>query len=233
MTLPAHLTRYEFQRKLLPSQDVTHFYHLAVSREADGTPVLLPESESPYQPQKIEGLFGKPGPVEIEIGCGKGNFLVAYSEKHPQLAVLGIDAEPSIAHLAGKRVAKRTHLPHARVLCGDAFYFFRDFLPEDCVQAFHMYFPDPWPKKRHRTRRILTPQFLAAIHRVARPDSAFYWATDFAQYHEEAMDLFEATPWASIEIKEADPTAGIETNFEKKYKREGRPIYRSVIRIEK
>ncbi len=231
MSLPQQLKSYEFERRLIPSTDMDRLIHLKVICDHLGTPLLAPDEKQ--VPLDLNDFMGSPDPLEIEIGCGKGNFMQEYCEKFPNKPFLGIDQEGAIAFFAAQRMAKRKQLQNYRVIFGDAYYFFRDFLPENSVAAFHMYFPDPWPKKRHRKRRLLNKPFLEEIHRIATPDAKFYWGTDFQNYHEESMEIFNETPWLQIEIENAGPTEGIETNFEKKYRIEGRPIYRTQLKIVK
>ncbi len=233
MSLPQGLASYEFKRTLSPSRDVPTLWHLKVEREADGLPILEPSGRPPFTPIEVPAVFGAPGPVELEIGCGKGNFLVEYCEKHPERPCLGIEKEPEIAFLAARRLAKRPHLPHARVLLGDAFHFLRDWLDGNSVSAFHMYFPDPWPKKRHHKNRLMGPEFMEQVRRTALPDAPFHWGTDHAEYNAEARALFAATEWLEMVDPDAPPTEGIMTNFEKKYRKQGKPIYRCVLRIRK
>jgi tRNA (guanine-N7-)-methyltransferase len=233
MSLPAGLDSYEFKRTLTPSQDMPKLWHLQVQREADGLPILEPGGKPPFTPAPLPVLFGKEGPVEIEIGCGKGNFLVEYAEKHPDRAILGVEKEPQIAFQAAGRLAKRPHLPHARVLLGDCFHFFRDWMADGSVSVFHMYFPDPWPKKRHHKNRLMGPDFMDQVRRLAVPDAPFHWGTDHADYNAEAQELFRTTEWLEMVDPEAEPTEGIMTNFEKKYRKQGKPIYRCVLRIRK
>lgn len=234
MALPSGLDSYEFLRSLEPSKDLAKYWHLRLRKQDDGRhPLLAPEGKPAFTPISMEAFFGKPGPIEIEIGCGKGGFLVEYCEKHPDLPFVGLEWENEIACMAARRLQKRDHLPHARVLLGDAFYFFRDFLADGCVQAFHMYFPDPWPKKRHHKNRLMAAPFMEQVLRVALPDAPFYWGTDHADYNAEAQALFASLPWLEMEIPDAAPTEGIQTNFEKKYRAQGKPIYRCKMRIRK
>ena len=233
MALPDHLPSYEFKRKLAPSRDIGKFYHLHMVKTPDGIPCLAPEGTPAFTPIDTESFFDKSGPMEVEIGCGKGGFMVEYCEKHPDKPFLGIDQEASIAYLAAKRMAKREHLTHARVVYGDVFYFFRDFLPGNSVAAFHMYFPDPWPKKRHRKRRTLNLKFLEQIYRISINQALFYWATDDKNYHEESRELFNSRPWVQVFREQAEPTEGIRTNFEKKYRARGKEIYRAVLKVVK
>lgn len=222
----------EALRELKPNPQISKFYHFYIKKDDKNKPILPPDS---YKPQTVSLLdfIGKPAPIEVEIGCGKGSFLIPYADLSPQRPILGIDQVYSIAKLAADRIAKRPHLPFTRVLWGDAFYFLRDFLPSSSVCGFHMYFPDPWPKKRHRKRRLLNKDFLQVIYKAAAQGARFYWATDFKNYHEESVDLFRSQPWLSILEENAQPTSGITTNFEKKYLKEGREIFRLVMGINK
>ena len=233
MPLPAGLPSYEFLRRLEPSPDVPGYWHLRIQREGEGIPRLAPGGVPERTPLSIEGFFGKPGPIEIEIGCGKGGFLIEYCERHRDIPFLGLEKEPEIAYFAARRLGKRPALTHARMLLGDAYYFFRDYLPEGSVSVFHMYFPDPWPKKRHRKNRLMTAVFLEEVRRTAIPGALFRWGTDHEEYDREARDAFAASPWLEMVESDAEPTEGIMTNFEKKYRREGKPIYRCVLRVRK
>ncbi len=199
----------------------------------DGKPIRWPKDEVERKPVSLSTFFGKPGPIEVEIGCGKGGFLIEYATKHPDLPFLALENVPDIAYHAADRLARRPHLAHARLVLGDAFYMLRDFIPAGMVQAFHMYFPDPWPKKRHHKLRLMQAPFLEVVRQAALPGALFHWATDHAGYHEEASTLFAATPWLQVVDLNAEPTEGIQTNFEKKYRAAGKPINRCIFRIAK
>lgn len=233
MALPSGLDSYEFLRSLEPSKDVERYYHLRLRKDSKGLPLLAPGGNAVFSPISIQDFFGAEGPIEIEIGCGKGGFLVEYCERHPERPFLGLEWEPEIAHWSAQRLAKRPHLKHTRVLLGDAFYFFRDYLPDQSVHAFHMYFPDPWPKKKHHKNRLMGLAFMDLVRAKAQPNATFFWGTDHAEYNTEARNLFATLPWLSLEQDDAEPTEGIMTNFEKKYRNQGKRIYRCVMRISK
>ncbi len=231
MPLPSGLSSYEFQRTLVPSRDLPHYFHLRLVKDEKGLPALLePETPKP-EPLDLETFFGTKGPIEIEIGCGKGTFFTRYCENHPELPFLALEWEAEFAYYSAERLARRPHLKHARVVLGDAVPFFRDFLPESCAQAIHIYFPDPWPKKRHHKHRIIRPEFLELMRRVAIPGAPFFFGTDHPEYNAAARELFAATPWLEMVDPDAEPTEGIQTNFEIKYRKIGKPIYRCVLNI--
>ncbi len=223
----------EFIRELSASQDLEKYWHLYLTKGEEDEPLRWPQDKVKPTPVDLPAFMGKAGPIEVEIGCGKGGFLVEYTTRHPELPFLALENEAAIAHHSAARIARRPHLPFARVVLGDAFYMLRDFLPESCAQAFHMYFPDPWPKKRHHKLRLLKPAFLEVVRQAALPGALFYWGTDHAEYHEEASGHFAATPWLEMINAHANPTEGIETNFERKYRAQGKPIHRCILRIHK
>jgi tRNA (guanine-N7-)-methyltransferase len=204
MPLPSGLTAYEFERQLIPSRDTDKFYHLHVTKTPEGVPKLMKQNLPAATPIETDVFFNQKGPIEVEIGCGKGGFMVEYCE-----------------------------LNHTRVVLGEVFYFFRDFLPDNSVGAFHMYFPDPWPKKKHRKRRLLNNKFLEQVHRISTNNALFCWATDHQNYHKESWELFTQQHWIQVVNINAGPTEGIMTNFEKKYRVQGREIFRTVFRIVK
>ena len=232
MSLPSGLPSYEFQRVLTASRDLPHYYHLRLLKDDKGLPLLVSENTRATT-LNVADFFGAPGPIEVEVGCGKGTFMLSYCEKHSSLPFLALEKEAEIAYITAGRVAKRPQLQLARIVLADALIFFRDFLPDVCVQAFHIYFPDPWPKKRHHKHRLMQENFLDQVRRVAIPGAMFYFGTDHEEYNQETRELFKRTPWLEIIEPNAEPTEGIQTNFEIKYRRIGKPIYRCVLRVTK
>jgi len=169
----------------------------------------------------------------LEIGSGKGAFLTQYAQKFPRNYILGIEWDLSCAHSTIKKLQKHG-IKNAAVIRSDTFYFLRDLMPDNTIDEIHMYFPDPWPKRRQQKNRlILRDGFLEQICRILKPGKRnFYWATDHETYNNLALQTFRKFPAAKIlEENTAQPTYGIETGFEKKYKKEGRKIYRSVIEL--
>jgi tRNA (guanine-N7-)-methyltransferase len=177
----------------------------------------------------LDACFGRRAPVELEIGCGKGSFLVLASEMFPEVNFVGIELARPFARAAAARVVRR-NLANARVLCGDAGRLIRDSLAPETLSAVHIYFPDPWPKKRHEKRRLLTPGFVEAVARVLEPDGLLCFATDHAETYERTITIVQAS--GSLEPLTAfdwSHERGI-TNFEPKYLREGRTSYRASFR---
>jgi len=132
-------------------------------------------------------------PLELDVGCGDGTFLLSMARQFPERDFLGIE------RLGGRvskicRQAAREKLTNVRVLCLESAYALRWLLPPGCATRLHLLFPDPWPKKKHAARRFIQPQNLAAIHRMIAPGGQFLFKTDHADYFEEATIVVDASP---------------------------------------
>ncbi len=173
-------------------------------------------------------VFGRDAPFELEIGSGKGGFILRRAQSHPELNLLGIEWANKYFKFAADRMA-RWGLTHVRMMRTDAGHFVMHHLPAACLSALHIYHPDPWPKARHHKRRIFQPSFIDAAVRALRPGARWAIQTDHAEYF-EWIKAHMADVGALEEIDYNDPGYGIvdasaQTNFEIKYRREGRPIY--------
>ena len=180
-------------------------------------------------------------PVELEIGSGKGTFLVQQAGANPHVNYLGLEYARAFWRYSADR-ARRHGLANVRVVHAEADSFVRHRLAERCLRQVHIYFPDPWPKKRHNRRRLVQSGFLQALHRVLEdpwPGDAqaglVRLATDHADYfqwmNEHARlvgDLFEILPFARPESAGEGEYVG--SNFERKYRLEDRPIHGMVLR---
>ena len=197
-----------------------------------GNPIFV-DAQTQSMGHEIEsmGLGGEK--LVLEIGSGKGRFLCEYAQMFPEACILGAEWDNYCASFTAKKLAK-LGIKNAAVMRGDLFYFLRDLVPSRCIDEVHMYFPDPWPKRRQQKNRlILREGFLQELRRTLKPGKRlFYWATDHKEYNALALQAFKDFPYAKITAENtAAPTHGIETGFEKKYKAEGREVYRSVIEL--
>lgn len=177
-------------------------------------------------------LFGNGNPVEIEIGSGKGRFVVQSALAHSTINYVGIERSLHYFRILRDR-AVAAELSNVRLLRDDAGYLMQKFIPDNSVEAYHIYFPDPWPKNRHRKRRLIQPAFLTEVWRTLTPGGTFDFATDHEGYYEWIAKLLskvpELKPCDAVPVRVADLGSGI-TNFEAKYISEGRPIYRGAVR---
>ena len=185
--------------------------------------------EPPADGEIVDPLawFGSPGPFEIEIGCGKGGFLLSRAQARPDLRMLGIEWASKYFRFCADRMA-RWGLTNVRVMRTDARFFVLHHLPPECVSALHLYHPDPWPKKRHHKRRLVQPDFVEAAVRVLKHGACWLIQSDHQEYFEIIRALLGRqselvpVPWEDVEAKPGDDWQG--TNFEVKYAREGRAI---------
>jgi len=216
--------------------------------------------EPPADGQMVDPMrwFETPGPFELEIGCGKGGFLLHRAMRNPQIRMLGIEWANKFFKHCAERMARRG-VTNVRVMRTDAKFFVMNHLPAECVSVLHLYHPDPWPKKRHRKRRLVQEPFVAAAVRALVRGGQWLIQSDHAEYFEQMQRLIgghaemreiaweeSAAPMIRPPEVESEESAGEEvermaarervstdpavdwkgTNFEIKYAREGRAIYR-------
>ncbi len=191
-------------------------------------------------PINWETFFGNPHPVEIEIGSGKGRFLLEASKRHPAVNYIGIERAQKYVALTQERFEKYMRhfgvdrasgmFSNVRLVWTDANYFLTRYVPNGSIQAYHIYFPDPWPKKRQRKRRIFRNQdFLSALTRTLNiEDGRLYITTDYAEYFQEIQERLAGLSTLHPIESGLGPDRDIATNFEMKYVLEGRDIYRAV-----
>lgn len=191
--------------------------------------------EISLEPENLEGkidfvrLFGRSGPVHVEIGSGKGTFLLAQARSLPDENFLGIEWARRYYRYAVDRMG-RWGLTNVRIVRTDAAAFLAGNLADQSVDCFHIYFPDPWHKKRHHKRRFICEANMEHLTRCLKPGGQMRIATDHADYFEQIQGLIAAN---SDRLKEIDFTrpAGAQegemtgTNFERKYIKDQRPIY--------
>ncbi len=180
-------------------------------------------------------------PLELEIGSGKGTFLVQQAQVQRGVNFLGVEWAREFAVYAADRVRRRG-LANVRMLCADATEFLRWRTPDEAFRVIHLYFSDPWPKKRHHKRRVVQDRFLADAHRTLTPggelrivtDHTDYWVwmeAHFARWCSAegvAGTRFERLPFERPESAGEGEVVG--TNFERKYAREGRPFNAAILR---
>ncbi|MFQ5692182.1 MAG: tRNA (guanosine(46)-N7)-methyltransferase TrmB, partial [Nitrospinota bacterium] len=182
------------------------------------------------RPLRWADLFGNDRPVEVEIGFGKGRFLITAGERFPEVNYFGVERRLRYFRVARDRIEKR-NLRNVRIVRTDAFALVHAVLPAASVRAYHVYFPDPWWKKRHRKRRIFTPDFVDGLARTLSPGGRLYVASDVGEYFEEIRALVEGRP----EFRPLDDPGGrmeaagyVPSNFEVKMSKAGHPIHRAV-----
>lgn len=205
---------------------------------SDGGPfgrVILPSAENAWelpldtlaQPANWRDVFGRSAPLVVEIGCGGGRTIMTLAAEHPEFNCLGIERCGEYYRIMRDRAARKK-LGNFRCARIDAVFFIRRYFADACVREYHIYFPDPWPKKRHLKRRLFKAEFCESLKRTLEPEGRIFFATDHADYFAEIQPLLKGyfkvrehpSPWPDAPLGR--------TNFEIKYMQAGRPIYRLI-----
>ena len=177
----------------------------------------------------FDDIFPQPNPVHIEIGSGKGTFLVNQAVNQPEINFLGIEWANKYYRYAVDRIGRR-RLSNVRLIRTDAAQFIAEHAPDASISCFHIYFPDPWPKKRHHKRRFICEKNITGLLRCLAPNGIINIATDHAGYFEQIEQVINYVGAQLERIDFIKPTgAGANewagTNFERKYLKQGRDIY--------
>ncbi len=183
--------------------------------------------QAPFCPQS---LFAQSADLEIEIGSGKGLFVLNESGKIPERNFIGNEIAHKYCRFAAYRLAKAERT-NAHMLRGDGLKFFRELLPDHCAVAVHVYFPDPWWKERHRRRRVMQPGFIQDLERVLVPGGIFHFWTDVEQYFEETCELMKEHsdlegPFA-VEPSPAEHDMDYRTHFERRMRKNDHDVFRA------
>ena len=179
-------------------------------------------------------VFGRIGPVHIEIGSGKGTFLVNQARARPGDNFLGIEWASKYYRLAVDRIG-RWGLTNVRIIRTDAAVFLADFIADSSVECFHIYFPDPWPKKRHHKRRFICQANLEHLIRCLKTRGQLKIATDHEDYFHVIQEVITNQDKGLEEIQflptvGADKGEWVGTNFERKYIKDQRSIYTIAVK---
>ena len=190
----------------------------------------LAEFEGPLDWKTV---FGNDHPVELDLGCGRGKFLLDSSLTRPETNWLGVELDYTEGRRAAKRLAKR-ELPNARVIGGDAKQFLTNQVASHSVAAAHVYFPDPWWKRKHTKRRLFTDEFADMLARVVKHDGFVHSWTDVGHYFEVISSLMNHHVEFVAETPPPEPAGADDmdflTNFHRRGRKMGCNIYRGLWR---
>jgi tRNA (guanine-N7-)-methyltransferase len=199
--------------------------HQAPAEESGHQPLI-------YRPKSITdrlnlaALFARGQPLEVELGSGDGSFLLEYASRFPERNFLGVE------RLLGRlrkidRKGLRAGLRNLRLLRVEASYLVDYLLPHGSIRTFHIYFPDPWPKRRHRKNRLVNELFAEKAYQALEPGGFIFLRTDDANYFEQMRGVFDA----NLNFRPYDipqELAEITTDFEREFVRQGIPALKTA-----
>ncbi|HYJ05004.1 MAG TPA: tRNA (guanosine(46)-N7)-methyltransferase TrmB [Chthoniobacterales bacterium] len=186
---------------------------------------LIPENY--FAPLDFEAIYGNRAPLEVDLGCGDGLFLAAAAAANPARNFLGIERMPGRVRSTSRKI-EAGGLANARILELEIWYSVRHLLPAASVAVFHLMFPDPWPKRRHSLRRVVTEDFLVALHRALAPNGLLRIATDETDYFREIERLADRA-LGFTRVPDQETPVSVST-FEKRFRQDGQEIHRLVLR---
>lgn len=203
-------------------------YHRLTPEQADRWVLPAP---NPDHFIDFQTLFGNNHPIEVEIGFGKGAFLVQSATNRSNINFFGLEHEKKYTFQTASRLARR-NLNNCRVMPADGSKIITLNILPGTLSALHLYFPDPWWKTRHHKRRIITPAFLVSVAKCLGKEMPFHFATDVPEYFFSTLKLLEknrhlsiTSVWHSLEVPSGD---SIVTNFERKAYSQGRTVHRFI-----
>ena len=181
-------------------------------------------------PWDSTALFGRTAPIEIEVGSGKGLFIRNAAAARPDTDFLGIEVVRKYAEFAAAGLAK-DDASNAIMMHGDGLRVFKELIPDDSLAAVHVYFPDPWWKKRHRRRRVMQEPFLKDVQRTLAPGGLLHFWTDVEEYFQTALEQIAAhtTMVGPLPVDElpAEHDMDYRTHFERRVRKADEPVYRA------
>ena len=177
---------------------------------------------------KMEDLFTRPAPLELDLGFGEGAFIEALATRHPERNFIGIERLLGRVRKVCRSVA-RLGLENVRIIRIESYYALKHLLPLGSVSVAHVGFPDPWPKRYHQRRRLVQDDFMQALHPVLEPGGELRVKTDDEPYFQYMEKIFgRAQGWERLEWGD-DPEYPL-TNFEQRFLSQGLPIYKARLR---
>lgn len=176
-------------------------------------------------PAELDRLAGGSGEWELEIGFGKGRYLIRRARESPERRFLGIEMAAQYFRVLVERARKR-RLGNLLAVRGEALYLLSAVLPRGFARAVHVYHPDPWPKARHHKRRLFDPETIDLVLGALSPGGSLFLGTDHLDYGELVTEILDRHPAVSYRRLPGPWPDGPRTNYEAKYVEEGRPILR-------
>lgn len=182
-------------------------------------PTLVHKLDSIVERLPLADMFPQSQPIELELGSGDGSFLVNYARLHPERNFLGVE------RLLGRlrkldRKGRRAGLKNLRGLRIESAYFLEYLLPRQSAAALHIYFPDPWPKRKHRKNRLINASFTEIARQALAPDGVVYLRTDDADYFTQMVSVFAANS-TFRPVETPGELSAVVTDFERNFHARG------------
>ena len=181
-----------------------------------------------FAPLNLREVFGRSAPTEVDLGCGDGSYITAVAEENPARNFLAVERLAGRVRASCGTIARR-QLGNARVIRIDSLYAVANLLEPASITAFHLMFPDPWPKRRHQNRRIVTDEFLASVARALEPGGTFQIATDHRDYFDQITILARRAKDFHMGVADDDLVTP-QSTFERRFRLAGTSIYRLLLR---
>lgn len=180
-------------------------------------------------PLELAALFPQPQPLEVELGCGDASFLLNYAKAHPRRHFIGVE------RLLGRvnkidRKGRRLGLTNLRGVRIESGYFLQYLLPPHSAEALHIYFPDPWPKLKHRRHRLVNERFPALAHQALVPGGTVFLRTDDVDYFGQMRRVFAADA-RFVEVATPSELLALKTDFEADFNAQGIPTQHAAYRV--
>ena len=189
-------------------------------------PSLIYELPSILERLDLAKLFRQSQPLEVELGCGDASFLAEYARRHPEKNFIGVERLLGRIRKLDKK-GRRLGLANLRGVRIENAYFLEWLLPAHAADAVHVYFPDPWPKLKHRRHRLINERFSEIAHAALQPGGRVFLRTDDADYFAQMQAVFAASP--KFRAVETPPDlAGLLTDFEAEFNAQGIPTRRAA-----
>ncbi len=171
-------------------------------------------------------VFPRRAPIEIDLGCGDGGFLIESAQRRPEHNFLGVERLLGRIRKVEKK-AQRLGLANVRGLRIEIAYAAQWLFPAESVAVIHVLFPDPWPKRRHWRRRLFQPEFVAHVQRALQRGGVLNVATDYAEYFEEMVRVASQQKGFARREKLDAALIGVATDFEREFAAEGKKTFRA------
>ena len=190
---------------------------------------LLHEFRTILQPLNLAEHFPTAQPLEVELGCGDGSFIVEWARRNPGRNLLGVERLTGRIRKPDKR-GRRLGLTNLSLVRIEIGYFLEYLLPPASTDTIHVYFPDPWPKVKHARHRLINERFTALARRALKPGGVVHLRTDHVDYFAQMLAVFRADT-AFTEVETPAELSAVTTDFEREFNAQGIPTNRSSWRM--